>query len=280
MFNLGRKATAACGAMAASGLMVATLGLTATSASAASAMPGLSTPGTLTVGMDLQFKPEMYLQNGKPAGYDVDLLNALAKYAHVKLNIQNLAFTGLIPGLQAKKFDMVSVGLSPTAARKQVVSFTNPYVPYALVVGVPAAKAKSTTKPSQLNNSSSTITSLLGSTDQTLAKQTFPNAKQDPLADQNSAFSLVATGRANAIVAEDYLLAQYSKANPGKLAQANMKPLTVQYGNYAVQKGNTALTTYLNKFLCTQSKNGTLAKLYKKDYGVKTFPGVPGACTK
>jgi ABC-type amino acid transport substrate-binding protein len=266
--------------MAASGLVAATLGLTATSASAASAMPGLMQSGTLTVGMDLQFKPEMYLQNGKPAGYDVDLLKALAKYAGVKLNIQNLAFTGLIPGLQSKKFDMVSVGLSPTAARKQVVSFTNPYVPYALVVGVPASKAKSTTKPSQLNNSSSTITSLLGSTDQTLAKQTFPKAKQDPLSDQNSAFSLVATGRANAIVAEDYLLAQYSKANPGKLGEANMKPLTVQYGNYAVQKGNTALASYLNKFLCTQSKNGTLAKLYKKDYGVKTFPGVPGACTK
>lgn len=276
MFNLGRRATAACGAMAASGLVAATLGLTATSASAASAMPGLMQSGTLTVGMDLQFKPEMYLQNGKPAGYDVDLLKALAKYAGVKLNIQNLAFTGLIPGLQSKKFDMVSVGLSPTPAREKVISFSKPYVPYALVVGVPASKAKSTTKVSQLNQSSMTITSLLGSTDADLAKSTFPNAKQDPLSDQNSAFSLVATGRANAIVAEDYLLAQYSKANPGKIAEANIKPLQVQYGSYGVQKGNTALAGYLNKFLKTECKSGAIAKLYEKDYAVKSFPGLPG----
>lgn len=277
MFKLGRKAAAACSAVAASGLAVGTLGMAATSASAATkTMPGLMTPGTLNVGMDLQFKPEMYLKNGKPAGYDVDLLNLLAKYSGVKLSIKNLAFTGLIPGLQTKKFDMVSVGLSPTPARQKVISFSKPYVPYALVVGVPKAKAKSTTKVSQLNQSSMTITSLLGSTDADLAKSTFPNAKQDPLSDQNSAFSLVATGRANAIVAEDYLLAQYNAANPGKLAQANMKPLQVQYGSYGVQKGNTALAHYLNTFLSTECKNGTIPKLYMKDYSVKTFPGLPG----
>ncbi len=87
----------------------------------------------------------------------------------------------------------------------------------------------------------------------------------------------MATGRANAIVVEDYLLAQYNKANPGKLVQSKIKPLDVQYGSYAVQHGNTALSKYLNTFLCTEDKNGTLAKLYEKDFGVKTFPGVP-AC--
>jgi ABC-type amino acid transport substrate-binding protein len=277
MFKLGRKAAATCSAVVASGLAVGALGMAANNASAATkTMPGVMTPGTLTVGMDLQFAPEMYLKGGKPAGYDVDLLNLLAKYAGVKLNIQNLAFTGLIPGLQAKKFDMVSVGLSPTPAREKVISFSKPYVPYALVVGVPASKAKSTTKVSQLNQSSMTITSLLGSTDADLAKSTFPNAKQDPLSDQNSAFSLVATGRANAIVAEDYLLAQYSKANPGKIAEANIKPLQVQYGSYGVQKGNTALAGYLNKFLKTECKSGAIAKLYEKDYAVKSFPGLPG----
>src|SRR5689334_4614243 len=70
--------------------------------------------GQLTVGMNLQFKPEMYLDNGEPAGYDVDLLKELAPDLNAKLNIQNLDFNGLIPGLQSKKFDMVSVGLTPT----------------------------------------------------------------------------------------------------------------------------------------------------------------------
>jgi ABC-type amino acid transport substrate-binding protein len=278
MFTLGRKTTAALSTVAAGGLAAAAIAVTSGSAAAASSSPpGLMTPGTLVVGMDLQFKPEMYLNNGKPAGYDVDLLKKLAAYAHVKLKIQNLAFTGLIPGLQTKKFDMVSVGLSPTPARNKVISFSSAYVPYVQVVGIPKADANKITKVSQLNNSNTTISALLASTAASQAKTTFPKAKINALADQNSDFSLVATGRANAIVVEDYLLAQYNKSNPGKLVQSKIPPLDVQYGSYGVQHGNTALAKYLNTFLCKSDKNGTLASLYKKDFGTPKFVGVP-AC--
>jgi ABC-type amino acid transport substrate-binding protein len=245
--------------------------------SAASANPGLMTPGTLVVGMNLQFKPEMYVKNGQPAGYDVDLLHKLAAAMGVKLKIVNLAFTGLIPGLQTSKFDLVSVGLSNTPARSQVVTFTKPYVPYAQILAIPTKNAAGVKSLSALNKSGTVVTALLGSTDQTEAQKVFPNAKVTALADQNSDFSLVATGRANGIVVEDYLLAQYQAATPGKLVKASIPPLDVQYGSYAVQHGNTKLVAYLNKFLCTQSQNGTLAKLYKKNFGVAAFPGVP-AC--
>src|SRR4051812_6509231 len=108
-------------------------------------------PGQLMVGMNLQFKPEMFLDNGEPAGYDVDLLNELAPALKVKLNIQNLDFNGLIPGLQSKKFDMVLVGLSATPERKEVVDFTRAYVPYALVLGAPSADAAGITSADALN---------------------------------------------------------------------------------------------------------------------------------
>jgi len=245
--------------------------------SAAASNPGLMTPGTLVVGMTLQFKPEMYLQGSTPAGYDVDILKLLAKQLGAKLAIKNLAFTGLIPGLQAKKFDLVSVGLTNTSARAQVVSFSNPYVPYAQVLAVPTKDASTITSTSQLNKSSDTITALLGSTAQMEAQKLFPKAKIDALADQTSDFNLVATGRANGIVVEDYLLSQYQSVNPGKLSKVKLPPLDVQYGSYAVQHGNTTLVNYLNKFLCTEQDNGTLAKLYKKDFGTPTFPGLP-AC--
>jgi len=262
-------------AVAAAAVAVA-IGAAASSSGASSSNPGLMSAGTLEVGMNLQFKPEMYLNGSQPAGYDVDLLKILAAKLGVKLKIDNLAFTGLIPGLQAKKFDMVSVGLTDTPAREQVVSFSKPYVPYAQVVAVPA-KDKSIKTVAALNKSGKTITALLGSTAQMEAQKLFPNAKVEALADQNSDFALVATGRADGIVVEDYLLAQFQKANPGKLIKVPTPPLDVQYGSYAVQKGNTKLSTYLNSFLCTSSKNGTLARLYKKDFGTKSFPGVP-AC--
>jgi ABC-type amino acid transport substrate-binding protein len=234
--------------------------------------------GQLTVGMNLQFKPEMYLDNGEPAGYDVDLLNKLAPDLGAKLIIQNLAFDGLIPGLQSKKFDMVSVGLTPTDERKQVVDFTRAYVPYALVLGVASKDAASITAVDPLNAKGKTITALQGSSGETLAKKLFPDAKVQGFPDQNAAFLEVATGRADGIVVEDYLLAQFQASNAGKLDKAAIdKPLDVQYGSWAVPKGNEDFVKYLDTWLCKAQSDGTLESLYKKDFSVDEFPPMP-AC--
>lgn len=243
-----------------------------TSGPSKSAELGLKEAGTLTVGMNLQFKPEMYLEKGQPAGYDVELLKALAPAMGAKLKIENLEFNGLIPGLQAGKFDMVSVGLTPTPEREKAVSFTKPYVPYVLVLAVaPSNKAIKSTE--ELNQPGKTVVALQGSSDEILAKKLFPKAKVEGFSEQNAAFLQVATGRANAIVVEEYLLAQYQEANPNKVVKASLpKPLEVQYGAWAVPKGNTKLVSYLNGWLCEQEKNGTMATIYKKAFKVSELP--------
>lgn len=233
----------------------------------------LKKPGTLTVGMTLQFKPQMYLDSkGKPAGYDVVLLKALAKQWGVKLDIKNLDFNGLIPGLVSKKFDMVSVGLSATPERKKSIGFSRAYVPYAQIL----AAAKSDTTPATVaawNSSDKTITSLQGSTAEQLVQKTFPKAKSQSFPDQNAAFLEVATGRADGIVVENYLLAQFNKSNGNKLKQvAFPKPLHVEYGSYGVQKGNTKLAAGLSAFICKEQKSGELAKIYQSTIGAPLPP--------
>jgi ABC-type amino acid transport substrate-binding protein len=269
------RTTAAAGALAA----LAAIAVTAMVASGAAAKPAAGNPyhlnkaGTLTVGMTLQFKPQMYLDaKGKPAGYDVILVKALAKQMGVKLDIKNLDFNGLIPGLVSKKFDMVSVGLSATPERKKAVNFSRAYVPYAQIL----AAAKGDTTPATVaawNNSDKSITSLQGSTAEQLVQKTFPNAESKSFPDQNAAFLEVATGRADGIVVENYLLAQFNKSNGNKLKQvAFKKPLHVEYGSYAVQKGNTALANYLSAFICKQQKSGQLAKTYQSTIGAPLPP--------
>jgi len=256
---------------------------TAVSSSASSAATstnlGLLTPGTLVVGMNLQFKPEMYLDEaGKPAGYDVDLLNALATSLGVKLDIQNLDFNGLIPGLQSKKFDMVSVGLNATDERKKVIDFSRGYVPYTSVLAVRQDDSKAATIDAY-NTGGVIITALQGSTGEALAKKTFPKATVNGFPDQNAALLEVATGRAQGSVLEDYILAQFQKANPNKLKPAALSaPLDISYGSWGVQKRNTVLVSALDAFLCKAQTDGTLAALYKKDFGVADFPPMPGGC--
>ncbi|EHN10246.1 extracellular solute-binding protein family 3 [Patulibacter medicamentivorans] len=228
--------------------------------------------------MNLQFEPEMYLKNGEPAGYDVDLLNVLAKELGLKLKIENLDFNGLIPGLQSKKFDIVSVGLSPTPERKQAIDFSRGYVPYAQVVAV----REGSTIPATIdafNQSGKKFAVLQGSTGEQLTKKTFPKADVTGFSEQNAALLQVATKRADASVLEDYLLAQYQKSNPGQLMKASFpKPLDVQYGSYGVTKGNSALVKRLDQFLCKAQTDGTLERLYKKNFGVKEMPQMPSGC--
>lgn len=240
---------------------------------------GLQKDGTLTVGMNLQFKPEMYLDDaGKPAGYDVELLNKLATELGVKLDIQNLDFNGLIPGLQSRKFDLVSVGLTATDARKQVIDFTREYVPYTSVLAV-RDNDSSPAVIDTYNKPSTVITALQGSTGEQLAKKTFPQAQVKGFAEQNAGLLEVATGRASGSVLEDYILAQYQKSNPGQVKKAALpKPLELSYGSWAVQKGNTVLVGKLNTFLCKAQNDGTLAKLYNDIFGVSDFPAMPGGC--
>jgi ABC-type amino acid transport substrate-binding protein len=276
------------GALVGAGLVAATVLAACSSSGGASSTPaagggsstavaGLMKKGVLTVGMNLQFKPEMYLDNGKPAGYDVDLLNKLATKLGVKLDIQNLDFNGLIPGLQAKKFDLVSVGLTPNADREKVIDFTRSYVPYSSVLAV----KQSDNSPAQISTydkSGVNITALQGSSDETLAKASFPNAKVVGLSDQNATLLEVQTGRAQGAVLEDYILAQYDKANPNQVKQAALaKPLSLSYGSWGIQKGDSALKTELDAFLCSAQNDGTLAALYKQDFGA-TLPAMPGGC--
>ena len=259
----------------------AAAGSTSGSAPSGAADLNLMTPGTLVVGMNLQFPPEMYLDaGGQPAGYDVDLLNALAEDLGVTLDIKNLDFNGLIPGLQSKQFDLVSVGLTATDQRKQVVDFSRAYVPYTSVLAV---KSGDTTTPTidSFNQAGVTITALQGSSGEKLAQSTFPNATVSGFPDQNAALLEVATGRAQGSVVEDYILAQYTKANPGQLQKAALpEPLDIGYGSWAVQKGNTGLVEALDGFLCQEQSSGQLAALYEKNFEVPAadFPEMPGGC--
>jgi polar amino acid transport system substrate-binding protein len=95
-------------------------------ACAVKAPPGLVTPGALTVGSNMSTPPQMFIENGQPAGFEIDLSRAIAQAMCLKPEFINIAFGGLFPGLGAKKFDYIISGLGITPQRQQVFDF----VPY------------------------------------------------------------------------------------------------------------------------------------------------------
>ena len=231
--------------------------------------------GTLRVGMVLQFEPQMYIdENGEPAGYDVDLMRMLAEDLGVELEINDLEFEAMIPGVLARQFDLASVGLVGRPARLEQLWFTCPYVPYGQVVVVNNDSAVKTR--SDLNSSDVTMTALAGSTAANLISKTFSEANLVEL-DQAPAFLEVASGRADAIVVENYLAQPFVAENPTTSILDPTDPfLAAEYGAFALPRGEVVWLEYLNGWLGYYIARGTLDDLYEKH--IDTSPGIP-ACT-
>jgi len=85
--------------------------------------------GVLRVGIMLDFPPcGYYDDNGKPAGYEVDLANRIAEMLEVKLEILETPGPSRIPALVAGKVDVVFGSLAITPKRAAAVAFSRPYI--------------------------------------------------------------------------------------------------------------------------------------------------------
>lgn len=116
----------------ASALTAAVLALSASSAVTAQGLPE-----KLVIGTEGAYPPFNFTEtDGSLAGFEIELGNALC--AQIKVTCEWVAqdWDGIIPGLEAKKYDAIIASLYITDERRQVVSFSDKYyaVPSRFVV--------------------------------------------------------------------------------------------------------------------------------------------------
>ena len=92
---------------------------------------GTSAPAedkVLINGIDANFPPFAYVdKSGKPAGFDVDAVDWIAKEMGFKVKHQPMEWSGIVAALAAKKIDFIASGLSVTAERAKMIDYTIPY---------------------------------------------------------------------------------------------------------------------------------------------------------
>ena len=92
---------------------------------------GLALPAqaeTLRVGMECTYEPFNYrTPDGKMAGYDVDVAEAIAEKIGADLEYVCQDWDGIVPALLANKFDMIIASLSITPERQERIDFSIPY---------------------------------------------------------------------------------------------------------------------------------------------------------
>ncbi|MCB9140329.1 MAG: transporter substrate-binding domain-containing protein [Caldilineaceae bacterium] len=82
----------------------------------------------LNVGINPDFEPFVFLDGeGKLAGFDIDLLNALSALKNFEMTYTETTFENLIPGVASGEFDAAVGAITITDGRRESVDFTNPY---------------------------------------------------------------------------------------------------------------------------------------------------------
>ena len=83
---------------------------------------------TIKIATEGAYKPWNFTDpSGKLVGFEVDLAEDLCKRMKAKCEIVAQAFDGVIPALNAGKFDAIMAGMNITEKRKEAIIFTQPY---------------------------------------------------------------------------------------------------------------------------------------------------------
>lgn len=82
--------------------------------------------GKLVIGSDLEYPPNEYLDdNGKPAGWAVELTNALSAKLGLTPEWERMGFDSILPRIQEGDVNLGSSSFSDTLERQKAVDFVN-----------------------------------------------------------------------------------------------------------------------------------------------------------
>lgn len=122
------------------------------------AAPALAqAPQKVRIATEGAFRPWNWTEaDGTLAGFEIDLYKDLCKRAGLDCSIEAQAFDGMIPALNAGKFDAIMAGMSVTPKREEAILFSNPYgstgQTFAVLKDSPLAKLPDTGKVFHLSN--------------------------------------------------------------------------------------------------------------------------------
>lgn len=100
--------------------------------------------GKLSIGSDLTYPPFVYMDEGTPAGFDVEVMEAIAERLELDPRFVDTRFAALITGIRAGHFDVIASALYVTEERQRVLSF----LPYTKAGSSILVLASAETKPS------------------------------------------------------------------------------------------------------------------------------------
>ncbi|MCE5334847.1 MAG: ABC transporter substrate-binding protein [Desulfobacteraceae bacterium] len=219
-------------------------------------------------GIDANFPPFAFVdKTGKPDGFDVAVVDLIAKEMGFKVKHQPMDWDTIIPSLNGKKIDFIASGMSINDARKKEVNFT---LSYWNIKQVLVAKAGSGVTPDAAMADGKKIGVQRGTTEAKWIEENLikKQGKKFELVFYDSAplaIEDVINGRIIAAAMDDAPGKDAEKKKPVKIIGTFGMP-DEEFG-YAVRKQDTELLNKLNEGLKKVMASPQWGELQKK-YGL------------
>jgi len=217
---------------------------------------------SIRIGTEGAYAPYNYVDdNGKLAGYEIDLGNALCTEAGLDCKFVVNEWDSIIPNLIAGNYDAIMAGMSITDERKKTISFSEEYYPSEPSLYAAASGDKfdfSNLKGKKIGVQGATIQSayaekMHGANNTIMAFKTFDQSVADLMA-----------GNIDLLLADGDPLKPVIEASKGSLAFAGDGVRIGGGVGIGLRQKDSKLAKQLNAALAALKSNGTVDKLIKK----------------
>ena len=237
----------------------------------AATLASVKSAGKLVIATSPDFPPfEELNADGSVTGIEIDILNLICAELGVTLEIQQMDFNSVLPGIQAAKYDVGVSGISVTPAREKNVKFTNPYCLAAqAIVVLEGSEVKS---KADLTGKKVSVQS--GTTAESFClENSYDVSAFNANADAQTA---MINGKVAAWVIDDLTAAEmvtaYNATNPEKKLVILDEAMTTEPYAFAFHMESGDLVDEINKILDKLVADGTVADLFVKYNAPYTSP--------
>ena len=243
------------------------LAATAPLAQAQSVIEEIKQRGTMRVGISTFVPWAMRDKAGELIGFEVDIAKKIAEDMGVEIEFVPTAWSGIIPSLLAKKFDVIISGMTITPERNLTVNFSNTLVHTEQQMAANIAMAGDFKEIADFNKAEITITCRRGATSCTAAQRNFPQAQLRQFEDDAQAFQEVVNGNAHAMISSAPKPRFWTDANPDKIFLPFETELARESEGIVVRKGDYDAINFFNNWIVINQNNGWIKD--RQDYWFK-----------
>ncbi len=224
--------------------------------------------GYLIVATENDCPPFEYVVNGRPRGYDTDLLAILKKNAGFEIRQEIVPWQEILPGVASGKYDAAITAAVITAQAAKTVDFTMPiaetpmaYIKRASDTSIKGTKDLAGKTIGVLQGGASA--EVLPDLEAGLRKSGGKLGKVVQFQTYAEAYEALVTQRVDAVIQNATTLAQLVRET-SDVFELGPQIGGKSYAAWAVKKGNRSVLKFLNAFLTEQKANGTFARLQAK----------------